>query len=81
MELIWDQMWRASTNYGRKGLTIQCISALDIALWDALGKLRNEPVFNLLGGRTKVRMCGRVVVCVFICMCVYLCMCACAVLR
>jgi L-rhamnonate dehydratase len=57
VELIWDQMWRASTNYGRKGLTIQCISALDIALWDALGKLRNEPVFNLLGGRTKVRMC------------------------
>jgi L-rhamnonate dehydratase len=53
VELIWDQMWRSTINYGRKGLPIQCISAIDIALWDVLGKLRNEPVYQLLGGRTK----------------------------
>ena len=40
-------------NYGRKGLPIQCISAVDLALWDLLGKLRNEPVYALLGGKTK----------------------------
>ena len=55
VELIWDQMWRSTINYGRKGLPIQCISAVDIALWDALGKLRGEPVYQLLGGKTKER--------------------------
>lgn len=53
IELMWDQMWRSSINYGRKGLVIQVISAIDLALWDALGKYQNEPVYNLLGGKTK----------------------------
>ena len=53
VELIWDQMWRSTINYGRKGLPIQCISAVDLAIWDLLGLLRNEPVYALLGGRTK----------------------------
>ena len=56
VELIWDQMWRSTINYGRKGLPIQCISAIDIALWDVLGKLRNEPVYQLLGGKTKGKL-------------------------
>ncbi|XP_065896693.1 L-rhamnonate dehydratase-like [Dysidea avara] len=56
VELIWDQMFRATLNYGRKGLTLQAISAVDLALWDLLGKLRNEPVYNLLGGKTKERL-------------------------
>ncbi len=43
-------------NYGRKGLPIQAISAVDLALWDLLGKLRNEPVYALLGGKTKDRL-------------------------
>ncbi|KAJ9455159.1 L-rhamnonate dehydratase [Diplonema papillatum] len=56
IELIWDQMFRSTINYGRKGLTIQAISALDLALWDVLGKLKNEPVYNLLGGKTKDKL-------------------------
>jgi len=56
VELIWDQMWRASVNYGRKGLPLHAISAVDLAIWDVLGKLRNEPVYMLLGGRTKGRL-------------------------
>ena len=53
IEYLWDVMWRSSINYGRKGLTVQAISAVDLALWDCAGKLRNEPVYKLLGGRTK----------------------------
>ena len=56
VELMWDQMFRSTLNYGRKGLPIQAISAVDIALWDLLGKLRNEPVYALLGGKTKDRL-------------------------
>eukprot|EP01147_Barroeca_monosierra_P006024 gene6023-7353_t len=53
VELMWDQMYRATINYGRKGLPLQAISAVDLAIWDLLGKLRNEPVYALLGGKTK----------------------------
>ena len=56
IETMWDQMWRATINYGRKGLPLQAISAVDLALWDLLGKLRGEPVYALLGGRTKERL-------------------------
>ena len=53
---IWDQMWRASIHYGRKGLALHAISAIDLALWDLYGKEVNEPVYNLMGGRTKERV-------------------------
>ena len=53
VELMWDQMWRSTINYGRKGLTIQCISAVDLAIWDLLGKIRNEPVYAMLGGKVR----------------------------
>jgi L-rhamnonate dehydratase len=50
---IWDQMFRASMPYGRKGLALATISVVDLALWDLLGRLREEPVYKLIGGRTK----------------------------
>ena len=56
IELMYDQMFRATINYGRKGLPVQAISAVDLALWDLLGKLRKEPVYALLGGKTKERL-------------------------
>lgn len=39
--------------YGRKGLPIATISVIDLALWDLVGKIRNEPVYKMIGGRTK----------------------------
>eukprot|EP00948_MAST-09A_sp_MAST-9A-sp1_P002065 g2065.t1 len=56
IELIWDQCWRSSINYGRKGLPLQALSALDLALWDCLGHFRKQPVYNLLGGKTKSKL-------------------------
>ena len=53
IEKLWDQMFRSTLPYGRKGLPIMAISAIDIALWDIVGKATGQPVFNLLGGRTK----------------------------
>jgi L-alanine-DL-glutamate epimerase-like enolase superfamily enzyme len=52
VERLWDQMWRSTLYYGRKGLALCAISAVDLALWDLCGKLRGEPVFKLLGGAT-----------------------------
>ena len=50
---IWDQMFRASRYYGGKGLPLWAISAVDLALWDLLGLLRQEPVYQMIGGATR----------------------------
>lgn len=50
---IWDEMYRASLPYGRKGLPVMAISAVDLALWDLVGKVRGEPVYNLVGGLSR----------------------------
>ncbi|KAM0748396.1 racemase [Meredithblackwellia eburnea MCA 4105] len=50
---IWDQMFRGSMFYGRKGITLAAISVVDLAIWDLLGQIRKEPVYKMIGGRTK----------------------------
>jgi L-rhamnonate dehydratase len=35
VEQLWDIMWRSTLYYGRKGLVIHAISAVDLALWDS----------------------------------------------
>lgn len=42
--------------YGRKGLPVAVISVIDLAIWDLLGKIRNEPVYKLIGGATRERL-------------------------
>jgi len=53
LETIWDQMYLSSLYYGRKGIVLNAISGVDLALWDLLGKVRAEPVFQLLGGAVR----------------------------
>jgi L-rhamnonate dehydratase len=50
---IWDEMFRACLPYGRKGLPLMAISAIDLALWDLIGKVRQEPVYHLIGGLVR----------------------------
>ena len=53
---IWEKMYRRSHAWGRKGIGMIAISAIDIAIWDLMGKLAGKPVFKLLGGRTKEKI-------------------------
>jgi L-rhamnonate dehydratase len=55
-EFLWQLMYRQTMAFGRKGVGMVAISALDIAIWDILGKAAGQPVFRLLGGRTKPRI-------------------------
>ncbi len=51
IEALWRDMFNAVQFRGWGGAEIRAISAVDLALWDLLGKAANLPVFRLLGGR------------------------------
>ena len=53
IEKIWDQMFNGTLFYGRKGIVLNTISGVDLALWDLLAKVRREPVHALLGGPVR----------------------------
>ncbi|WP_407728517.1 mandelate racemase/muconate lactonizing enzyme family protein (plasmid) [Priestia megaterium] len=57
IEVLWHKMYHYTRDYGRKGVVIGAISAIDIALWDIMGKVTNQPIYKLLGGafREKVQ--------------------------
>ncbi|MBI1791994.1 MAG: mandelate racemase/muconate lactonizing enzyme family protein [Acidobacteria bacterium] len=56
VERLWYRMYRGSIYYGRRGVAIQAISAIDIALWDICGKFYGQPVHILLGGKWRDRV-------------------------
>jgi L-rhamnonate dehydratase len=55
-EKIADMLFRLTKPYGTTGLASYAISAIDLALWDARGKLLGQPVYRLLGGPQKERI-------------------------
>ena len=55
-EYLWQHMYRRTMAFGRKGIGMVAISAVDIAIWDLLGKATQQPVFRLLGGKTKEKI-------------------------
>src|SRR5262245_22162061 len=55
-EFLWQHMYRKTMAFGRKGIGMVAISAVDIAIWDLLGKSAKQPVYRLLGGRTKPKI-------------------------
>jgi L-rhamnonate dehydratase len=56
IEFLWQHMYRKTMAFGRKGIGMAAISAVDIALWDILGQSSRQPVYRLLGGKTKARI-------------------------
>lgn len=50
---IWDTLFACANFSGVAGAELRMISALDIALWDLLGKRTGLPVCDLLGGRVR----------------------------
>ncbi len=51
LEATWQRMYRSTVSFGRKGVGMAAISAIDLGLWDALGRELGVPCYDLLGGR------------------------------
>jgi len=49
IEHLWQKMFARTRQYGRRGLVMQAISGIDIALWDIAGKVAKMPLYRLLG--------------------------------
>jgi len=59
-DVIWHKVYNLLRDHGQKGMPMQSLSGVDIALWDIAGKVAGLPLHRLIGGahRTKVRAYG-----------------------
>jgi len=55
IQKIWHDLYYYSEWYGRRGIALYALSAVDIALWDLAGKILHQPVYNLMGGDSEIR--------------------------
>jgi L-alanine-DL-glutamate epimerase-like enolase superfamily enzyme len=53
IERLWYKMLKRVWWYGPQGIAAFGISAIDMALWDLKGRLLNQPVCSLLGGKVR----------------------------
>ncbi len=56
IERLWDRLYIGSAYYGRRGIAMQCISAIDNALWSIRAQATGTPIARLLGGRRRDRI-------------------------
>ena len=53
IERLWHKLFRGFTYMGSRGAAVECVSAIDIALWDIRGKALGLPIYELLGGPVR----------------------------
>lgn len=56
IESHWRFLYERCASFGGFGAEMRALSAIDLALWDIAGQLRQEPVWRLLGGPVRDRV-------------------------
>lgn len=49
-DVIWHKVYNLMRDHGQKGMPLQSLSGVDIALWDIAGKAAGLPIHKLIGG-------------------------------
>lgn len=59
-DVIWHKVYNLMRDHGQKGMPMQSLSGVDIALWDIAGKVAGLPIHKLIGGahRNSVQAYG-----------------------
>lgn len=59
-DFLWHKVYNLLRDHGQKGMPLQALSGVDIAMWDITGKVAGLPLHKLIGGthRNKVKVYG-----------------------
>ncbi len=55
-DVIWHKVYNLTRDHGQKGMMLQSLSGVDIALWDIAGKVAGMPISKLIGGTHRDRV-------------------------
>lgn len=56
IESHWRFLYERASAFGGRGTELRALSAIDLALWDLLGQVTGQPVWQLLGGKVRERV-------------------------
>lgn len=59
-DVIWHKVYNLTRDHGQKGMALQSLSGVDIALWDIAGQVAGLPIHKMIGGahRTRIKAYG-----------------------